>query len=43
MNFLQNGVENVEYECINRTIIDGNDMNTFVGMTEIGRASFLRR
>ena len=27
MNFLYDGTENLEYECINQTILNGNVMN----------------
>ena len=35
MNFIYDVTDNVEYECINRTILDGNVMKMSLIITEV--------
>ena len=35
MNFIDDGTDNVEYECINKNLLYGNDMNMYLIIIEV--------
>ena len=39
MNFLYDGTDNVDFECINRTILDGNFIKMSLIVTEINHGA----